>query len=1032
MDINKNKVNKIPNVFDKFIGKTNTYIPAMHKNAVDTFEITSKNISFKGNTVTKEDVLSKLNSVDIPDEVKVKISKNLETLGEVTLANKFLSDSRLYGNALFQHKVASFLSKYDKEEAIKAKLDIMDKYLSDDNLEKSKNAQSIVKTALIFVKNGSGAKVVSKILSDPRLYDNPSIEDNYCSICSWSNQEDVAQVKLDIIDKYLSTPELYENEDIQNIIGKIIQKANGVWACKIALRFLSSPELYQNKGLLKNIPNIVSAAGSEGKADVINGIFSTPALYENEALQENIESILFNVVSPDDLTYSSKLMDFIQNGDISPQIAVNLVKNSEKVRYKQVRKLRETISPELFSKIAASQHDLVIASTLLPLYEKNQISEISHTQTRQIIRALIQNNFDMFVVSDELRKFFPLIPRNREEYCSLLPELVKSLGIETKPLSETKISEFESDLQGLSTNIGNLSEEEFDNLTVSLSYDKNDFIKDTLALVQDLPKEEKQKVYDYYGFELKHNKHNPTGFSLSGYPVNINNTEKLAQISNDKTKEAIAALRPNVVRFSEQNQVHSNNKDIEALLNGVLDALPELNTTINRPQHGKHQYDVFKHSLKVMQKIVQNPKFESLSESDKKVILLASLLHDITKAEGKPDPTHDSECSFDAFFIAKKFNLPQQEQTKLYTLIDTHEWLKYVNEKDISPEEQTQRMQSVAFDLQNGNIFELSKIFTEADIKAISKNDGLYDVFGPALESLSKPIEEYVNELQKTKPILPITKLPKVSEIESRITTVNSDCSTNIKGVYQKDGLLVIKYNEVENWEELGFAKGNVSHGIQITNPIDGNVINTGTIKFIAHGFDEANQLSNFSVFNMPDSDALLSVSYMERPESKYRLFRTQGVLLDVESNNIYGGGESDSGSGFKKTISDFKLNYIFGGERENDRSFVSTLIKENLGLTDDEYIKFVNANENKSMNEIEPVEIREKLIKCFSLINSNIRLGDREYNEMYVSNPVVQGVYAYSAENNVGDVSSFIDLQPEFLKDYAKQNDLPFFVFGD
>ena len=737
-------------------------------------------------------------------------------------------------------------------------------------------------------------------------------------------------------------------------------------------------------------------------------------------------------MSPDDLTYSSKLMEFIQNGDISPQLAVNLVKNSEKIRYKQVRKLRKTISPELFSRISTSQHDLVIASTLLPLYGKNQISEISHSQTRHILRALIQNNADMFVVSNDLRNAFPLIPKNREEYCSLLPELVKSLGIETKPLTAERISKFENDLQDLSTTMGELSEEEFHNLKISLSYDKNEFIKDTLSIVSDLPKEEKQKVFDYYGFELKQNSHNPTGYSLNGYPININNEEKLAQISNDKTKEAIEKLRPNVVKFSEQNQVHSNNKDIEVLLNRVLEVLPELYTTINRPQHGKHGYDVFKHSLKVMQKIVQNPNFENLNDNDKKIIILASLLHDITKAEGKPDPSHETECSFDAFFISKKFNLSQDEQTKLYTLIDTHEWLKYVNEKDISKEEQTQRMQSVAFDLQNGNIFELSKIFTEADIKAIKKDDGLYYAFGPALEKLSKPIDEYIKELQKTKPILPITKLPKASDIETRITTVNSDSSTNIKGVYKKDGLIIIKYNEVENWEELGFEKGNVSHGIQVTNPIDGSEINTGTIKFIAHGFDEASQLSNFNVFNLPDSDALLSVSYMERPESKYRVYRTQGVLLDVASNNIYGGGESDTGSGFKKTISDFKLNYIFGGERESDRSFISSLIKENLGLNDEEYIKFVQDNENKSMNEIEPIKLREKLIKCFSIINSNIRLGDREYNEMYVSNPTVQGVYAYSAEDNVGKIASFIDLQPQFLKDYAKQNDLPFFVFGD
>ena len=988
MDINKNKVNSIPKVFDKLIGKSNTYIPAMHKNSVDTFESRTKQVSFKGNAVKKEDVLSKLKAVDIPDEVKEKITSNIETQGQIALVNKFLSDFRLYGNEVFQKNVSSLFSKYDDEEAIKSKLDIMDKYLSDENLENSPNAQSIVRTALIFTKKESGVKVVDRILSDPRLYENDSIEQNFSSINSWSNQEEVAEGKLSIIEEYLSNPDLYGNENIQNIIGKIIQKANGVWSSRIAIQFLSSPQLYQNEGLQKNIPNIISSATTEGKADVINGFFASPDLYENEVLQETIESILFNVSSPESLTYSSRLFDFIQQGEVSPQLAVNLVKNSEKIRYKQVRKLRETISPELFSKIADSQHDIVIASTLLPMYEKSNISEIPLTDKRNVLRGLIANNADLFVVSNDLRAAFPLIPKNREEYCSLLPELVKSLGIETKQLTETQISEFENDLNSLSLSLKKLSDNEFSNLSVTLAYDKNEFIKDTLDSVKDLSKEERQKVFDYFGFDIKPNDKNPTGYSLYGYPININNGKKLTQITDDRTKEVIEHLKPKVIEYSENNQLSSNNKEVEKLLNSILDVLPELNTTINRPQHGAHEYCVFKHSLKVMQKIVQNPQFETFNDSDKKVMLLASIFHDITKAEAQPDPNHANECSFDAFYISKKFNLSEEEQTKLFTLIDTHEWLKHVNQKDITPEERVQRLQSVAFDMQNGNLFEMSKIFTEADLKAIKKDNGLFHTFGPALKKYAPLVEEYIKELQKTKPILPTTKLPKASVIADKITTVNSDSSTNIKGVYKKDDLIVIKYNEVENWEELGFAKGNVSHGIQVTNPIEEKSINTGTIKFIAHGFDDAEQLSNFNAFTLPDSDALLSVSYMERPESKYRLYRIQGVLLDVAPNNIYGGGESDSGSGYKKKISDFKLNYIFGGERQEDRSYISNLIKETLCLNDEEYIDFIKKNANKSMNEIEPTEVREKLIKGFALINSNVRQGNREYNEMYVSNP--------------------------------------------
>ena len=73
-------------------------------------------------------------------------------------------------------------------------------------------------------------------------------------------------------------------------------------------------------------------------------------------------------------------------------------------------------------------------------------------------------------------------------------------------------------------------------------------------------------------------------------------------------------------------------------------------------------------------------------------------------------------------------------------------------------------------------------------------------------------------------------------------------------------------------------------------------------------------------------------------------------------------------------------------------------IIKEATGMDDEAYIAFVKKYENKSFTEIEPIELREKIINTFASINSNVRNGHREYNEMYISNPnKVSGVFAYS-----------------------------------
>ena len=146
--------------------------------------------------------------------------------------------------------------------------------------------------------------------------------------------------------------------------------------------------------------------------------------------------------------------------------------------------------------------------------------------------------------------------------------------------------------------------------------------------------------------------------------------------------------------------------------------------------------------------------------------------------------------------------------------------------------------------------------------------------------------------------------------------------------------------------------------------------------------------------------------------------------------------------------LDEFKKRYIFGAEREGDRLYVSQLIKKATGFSDEEYIKFVEENANKSFEEIYPVEIRNEIIKIFATINSNNRKGDREYNEMYGSNPKeVMAVFAYS-ENYDETISNPVEFlardyknsyesapvkkRTEFLQNYALEHDIPFVVFGD
>lgn len=840
----------------------------------------------------------------------------------------------------------------------------------------------------------------------------------------------------------------------------------------------------------------------------------------------DIIGILF-VAKPHNIDEINYMYDNRAELGITTSQIKELVSNQIKAR--DIKRLAKKIGKENISKL--DEKALPVAIRFADYYKVNDINELSVVQKRKLRTKLTECNGNLFDPAvQQLKKLFPLLPKDQTEYCSTMRDIVNSMGIETKPLSETQVRKFNESSLELGQALGIMSDSDFSNLRITQEYSREDFIKTVLEKTKDLPKCEKLKVYDYFGFELHSNETNPTGYTLTGYPANINNGAKLAKIKSEATRQVVENLRSDVVRFSENNKIKCNDPQTEKLLNQVMETLPELRTMIGRTQHGTHDFDVMQHTLKVLQKITQEPYFKNLNESDKKVVTLATLMHDMTKTEGKTDATHAIQGSFDGFFISKKFNLTREEGIKMYTLMNMHEWLSFVNKpiadyelnnyikeynKNHSKSEQithvtpdvrerlsqevlTKRLQSVAFDLQQDNLFELSLMFTHADLKAVKKDDYFHDtvtmpscatfdgkkrVFevgngqkvshGQAADIYAERIRGYVDELKKTRPLTPVTKVPDSETIRSRITQINPDGSTNSKGVFvDKDGLIVIKFNDVEDWEALGFPRGTTTKGIKGTGRIkkesgyiEESEFETGNFKFFAHALNYANQLSKFDSFALPDSDALLSVTYMERPESKYRNFNTQGIGLYVQSKYVHGGGNTDAGSGTGKSISEFKKNYIFGGKREKDRTFTADIVKRATGMSDEQYVQFYEKNKNNTWEEVEPIdgsdpiEFRNKLIKAYAEnIVSNER-GDRAYDEYYVTNPeepMFAWVYASDKnekigpnpleflhrnnktdkENKIGRIGHTairpVEERTQFLREYCLNRNKVMFVFGD
>ncbi len=1003
------------------------------------------------------------------NEVFIQNAPNLigsvKESNQAAVLNKIISDKRLYGNEAFIYNSVLLMNNTLNEEKADNEIKLLEEILSDEHLTKN---DTFMKYAPGLIKNSETdeqIKLTKQIFSDKNLYAN----EHFMPYASGLIENAKTEAKIKFVIKILFDEKLNKNKKFLYSAYEILQNADNDEQIKLAAHICSDENLYTNKNFMNYAHYIIKEAKNKYQIKLAIKIMFDERLNNNEKFLYNAAEIIKHTTNSEKYENVKKILD---DKNLPLEQASCIICSSDKVSYEKIKKFYKLLDNEKISRL--SDTDRQIAVKYIDIFDKQNINEIPQKVKKRLLKDLISFNDNLFNLSGEIKQMFPLLPDNQEKYCRLLPAIVHSLGIETISLENDEINKFNKNINELALTLSKMTEDEFKKVNIKLEYDKNDFIKDILEKVKYLPYSEKQKIYDYFGFEIYKNQNasykikEGTGYSLTGYPINLNNREKLEQIKNPITRIAIEDIRNNVIKFSENNSILCSDKKIEHELNEIIRILPELRPSIGCIQagmnntSGAHQYDIFKHSLKVMQGIVKDSKYKSLNDTDKKIMLLASLMHDITKKEGVTDIEHSDNSSFDAYFISKKFKLTKEEEIKLFTLIKTHEWLGYVNRAGNKKELQ-KREQSIAYDLRHDNMFDMSLIFTHADLKGVNdefhdiKNekrisvvDGITRSYGEAADFYAIKIKEYIEELKKSQPLLPVTKFPKASTIEKSITDVYPDGSTNIKGIYKdKDGLVIIKYNELanEDLENIGFEKGSSVKGIKTKTSAEEDV-NTGNVKFFAHGLEHPNQLVKFDAFSLIDSEVLLSVSYAERPESKFRFYRPQGILLDCDTKYIHGGGETDSGSGHGKHIKDFKNRYIFGGERTKDRTNISNLIKTTLNLDDKKYIKFIKDNENKSMAEIEPEEIRIKIIEAFSTINSNIRTGKREYNEMFISNPKPpMAVFAY-AENYNEKISNPIEFlkkrikgenetkpvkdRTEFLRKYALEKDLPFVIFGD
>ena len=645
---------------------------------------------------------------------------------------------------------------------------------------------------------------------------------------------------------------------------------------------------------------------------------------------------------------------------------------------------------------------------------KSNINELSINEKRNLLKSLVKYNASLFDNNFNKLLESEIIPRNKDEYCSLLPKLVKAIGIDTRPVSKTVISGYEKAMDNMSK-----SDSEFlttpitkDGFKLNLEYPRDKFISDILDKVKDLPETEKMKVFDYFGFEIKI--HSDGQIQMNGYPVNINNGAKLGEITNPETKAIVESVRPFVEKFTHNNKISVDGKpELTEQLNEITELFPEFKSIIGKKQHETHDFTLDVHILKVLQGVMQDPDYQKLPADDKKILNITTLLHDLTKADGRRDKTHPQQSAFDAYYLLEKMNLTEADKLKIYSLIKNHNWLEQYNNKNLTETERLDVAKNIAFELREGNNFEMASILAKADTKGVKENGAFFDRFKNVLEEASNKIANLVDNLQKTAIHLPQTKLPKASEIKVDGQNIKEEITTDSKGNTIKNKVIYLKPDM--DLGALGFEKGLKSEDLNV----------------IVHALDYDTQSAIFQALGQVDSDALLSASYVNYKKGNYHVFRQQGFILDIASTDIHAGTYKDFGSGCGKDLKTLKADYLFGGIRHDIREFMPDRLKEKLKISDEEYKKLFNEISDKSISELDITHphVSKAMREIFEEMEIHKRKYNRNYNEWLISRPKIQGIFW---EGKKGNNTYSINDVPEYLRKYAEENNLPIIYFGE
>ena len=571
------------------------------------------------------------------------------------------------------------------------------------------------------------------------------------------------------------------------------------------------------------------------------------------------------------------------NYGFSADRIIDFVPHLKDINFENMQTLRTKISENAYQKMSASE--FVILTNNMELVSKTSVESLLKSEKYNLINILLANKSRICEAKLlNIKEASPIFPTGEAEYAERMKELSDSLNISFDKLTPEKQAKFNSSIGSLSNgvkemNLADLSE-------INLKYSQKDFVNDINELLKDLPTEEQIKLQNKFGFRIIDNK-------LIGYPKTVKDIDSV----DFENKELLNKVNEKVDSFLNNNALTvKDNPQLNSLLNDLFNNCPEiLNQIDGSPE--------FANTIKRLQTIVNRQDFKTLSDSDQKIIVLATLVENTDKSINTSKDT-----AFDAFFIGQKYGLSDNEAKKLYYIVESgssvetfmqttkDETIRNYRGTVITGQDRQDKFDMMALNLKEDNRLKMTQmLYSSKYPEGFTRN-------------FDKALENRVNEIKSQDFILPQTP----SEAYQEYAT-----PTEITRDGNKYNVNIVKADDIPNLYAF---------------------VHTPEAKFATGGSRAAN-FANFEVFATLNDDKVICTSYVSADKAGLVKEFHKGFIFEVQNDKQYVAYGRDIYS-LGKNIQDIVVEYYRDkgfkagqnkGDKYDHRTLMSNIMKQML-----------------------------------------------------------------------------------------------------